>query len=145
MKVVWDVLLLVGLFPGTVLPSFLTEQLIAPSSPQVDLHAIDPTGNESSDESEGSNEPDATLGVPSVYSAIRPATFPYTKGDLRTISRRSECPVFSVHSAACEAQASGVCAPSPQGGPEETIYKTRRPANTAPARWAHAPPLRTTN
>jgi hypothetical protein len=88
--------LLVGMFPGSVLPSFITEQLIAPVGPTNDSNSDSQEGT--TDEStgpnkdEGSQEPSAPiLAAASCYSAIRPTGFQFSKGEIHSIHDRQEC------------------------------------------------------
>jgi hypothetical protein len=140
MKVIWDVLLLVGLIPGTVLPSFLTDQLIAPAA----ISAEAREGDQSTETGPGSGSPsedsDAAIGTPSVYSALRPATFPYSKGDLRSINRSSECPAFTIPGVISNAPASALIVPISVDCADEITCKTRQPGVIIPAHRAHAPP-----
>lgn len=90
MKLIWDILLLIGMLPGTVLPSYLTEQLIAPALFKVDS-ADDSPDNQPVDDEKSPADSGAKLKASSVYSATRPAAFPYSKGDLRNKRSESTC------------------------------------------------------
>lgn len=140
MKVIWDVLLLVGLFPGTVLPSFLTDQLIAPTAISTESRESDQSTESGPRSGNPSEDSDAVIGTPSVYSALRPATFPYSKGDLRSINRSCECPAFTIPGVISKVQASALIVPISGEGADEITCKTRQPGIIVPAHRAHAPP-----
>lgn len=88
MKLLIHLFLLAGLSPGTILPSFLTDRLIAPvpaKTTTVDktekVHFPERKAPEKG--SDSSKSASLVLEVPSTYSAIRPTAFQFSKGDFR--------------------------------------------------------------
>lgn len=90
MKMLLNLFLLVGMSPGTFLPSSITDQLIAPTAPQPKSSSDAAESDDDKNSSRGqdadpSQETSPVLVVPSMYSAIRPTGIQFTKSDFRTI------------------------------------------------------------
>lgn len=88
MKLLIHLFLLAGLSPGTILPSFITDRLIAPVPAKTrtadkteKVHAPERKAPEKG--SDSSKSASLVLEVPSTYSAIRPTAFQFSKGDFR--------------------------------------------------------------
>lgn len=82
MNLIAKLIFLIGLAPGAFLPSAITDQLLAPPmKAATDGDQTETPGGER----ENPSEQPGSLHAASAYTAIRPASFPFTKGDLRAI------------------------------------------------------------
>ena len=82
MNAILTLVLLVCLTPGAILPSHVTDQLIAPPICNPEKG---PDGDSESDDAP------SMAATPSLYSATRPATCQMTRSEIRAISTRTEC------------------------------------------------------
>lgn len=144
MNKILTMLLLFGVSPGTLLPSSITDQLIAPAFPQSEK--TQDTGSKNNgeipepDEDSSPSTKHLSLGVPSIYSAIRPAGFHFTKGDFRTIltPRGFHTTYYDTHADAFSRSNSGL---RPTAIMELDFCDTHRATVTSPEICAHAPPV----
>ena len=81
MNAIATLVFLIGLAPGAFLPSAITEQLIAPPAKT----AADRDTNEAPSTQDPTQGHSNSIHAGSSYTALRPASFPFTKGDLRAI------------------------------------------------------------